>query len=173
MTKSGTLYANWTKDANQRVTLHFDTQGGSGLLDKEVLKNAELLLGDFPTTVKSGYSFSGWSLDGTTVLTYPLSFNQNQTLSAVWEKDSNQWLMIIFDSKGGFAIANQHLINGTTVANANLPIPDYYGYTFGGWSWTDGGVALQDTDTLTQSGTLYALWTQDLSQWLSLTYDLQ
>ena len=84
---SGTLYANWKKDPDQRVKLTFDVKWGTTLSEQEVLKNAELLSGDLPTTTKSGHLFRGWSLDGTTVLSYPRSFDQNITLSAVWEKD--------------------------------------------------------------------------------------
>ena len=87
VTENKTYTGNAEKDPDQRVKLTFDVKWGTTLLEQEVLKNAELLPGDLPTTTKSGHFFRGWSLDGTTVLSYPRSFDQNITLSAVWEKD--------------------------------------------------------------------------------------
>ena len=56
---------------------------------------------------------------------------------------------------------------GTSYAlTANeLPALTAAGFTFGGWSLTEGGVAVKVGDTISDNTTLYALWTEDVDPW--------
>lgn len=53
--------------------------------------------------------------------------------------------------------------SGTSYAltEGNLPTLTAEGFTFGGWSLTEGGAAVKAGDTISSSITLYALWTID------------
>lgn len=57
--------------------------------------------------------------------------------------------------------------SGTSYAlTANeLPTLTAEGFTFGGWSLTEGGAAVKAGDTISSSITLYALWTEDVDPW--------
>lgn len=57
--------------------------------------------------------------------------------------------------------------SGTSYAltEGNLPTLTAEGFTFGGWSLTEGGAAVKAGDTISSSITLYALWTEDVDPW--------
>lgn len=171
LTTSGTLYANWTKDPDQRVKLTFDVKWGTTLLEQEVLKNAKLLSGDLPTTTKSGYLFRGWSLDGTTVLSYPRSFDQNITLSAVWEKDPSQWISLSYDLQWGVLSSPNpdSLLSWTLLSTLSQPSRSWF--HFSGWNYT-GEAILPSNTTLIKSGTLYANRSENPLERLTITYHL-
>lgn len=168
---SGTLYANWKKDPDQRVKLTFDVKWGTTLSEQEVLKNAELLPGDLPTTTKSGHLFRGWSLDGTTVLSYPRSFDQNITLSAVWEKDPSQWISLSYDLQWGVLSSPNpdSLLSWTLLSTLSQPSRSWF--HFSGWNYT-GGDILADNASLIKSGTLYANRSENPLERLTITYHL-
>ena len=168
---SGTLYANWTKDPDQRVKLTFDVKWGTTLSGQEVLKNAELLSGDLPTTTKSGHLFRGWSLDGTTVLSYPRSFDQNITLSAVWEKDPSQWISLSYDLQWGVLSSPNpdSLLSWTLLSTLSQPSRSWF--HFSGWNYT-GEAILPSNTTLIKSGTLYANRSENPLERLTITYHL-
>lgn len=46
-----------------------------------------------------------------------------------------------------------------------LPTLTEDGFTFGGWSLTEGGEAVKVGDTISANTTLYALWTEDVDPW--------
>lgn len=171
LTTSGTLYANWTKDPDQRVKLTFDVKWGTTLSEQEVLKNAELLSGDLPTTTKSGHLFRGWSLDGTTVLSYPRSFDQNITLSAVWEKDPSQWISLSYDLQWGVLSSPNpdSLLSWTLLSTLSQPSRSWF--HFSGWNYT-GEAILPSNTALITSGTLYANRSENPLERLTITYHL-
>lgn len=171
LTTSGTLYANWTKDPDQRVKLTFDVKWGTTLSEQEVLKNAKLLSGDLPTTTKSGHLFRGWSLDGTTVLSYPRSFDQNITLSAVWEKDPSQWISLSYDLQWGVLSSPNpdSLLSWTLLSTLSQPSRSWF--HFSGWNYT-GEAILPSNTTLIKSGTLYANRSENPLERLTITYHL-
>lgn len=171
LTTSGTLYANWTKDPDQRVKLTFDVKWGTTLSGQEVLKNAELLSGDLPTTTKSGHLFRGWSLDGTTVLSYPRSFDQNITLSAVWEKDPSQWISLSYDLQWGVLSSPNpdSLLSWTLLSILSQPSRSWF--HFSGWNYT-GEAILPSNTALITSGTLYANRSENPLERLTITYHL-
>lgn len=81
----------------------------------------------------------------------------------------SQLYTISFDSKGGSAVSS--LTQSSVGASIAKPTdPTKSGYTFNGWSTTDGGTtAVTWPRTPTSNETLYAIWTEALSAPTSLT----
>lgn len=170
-TENKTYTGNAEKDPDQRVKLTFDVKWGTTLSEQEVLKNAKLLSGDLPTTTKSGHLFRGWSLDGTTVLSYPRSFDQNITLSAVWEKDPSQWISLSYDLQWGvLSSPNPDSLLSWTLLSA-LSQPSRSWFHFSGWNYTREAILPSNTALIT-SGTLYANRSENPLERLTITYHL-
>ncbi len=170
-TENKTYTGNAEKDPDQRVKLTFDVKWGTTLSGQEVLKNVELLSGDLPTTTKSGHLFRGWSLDGTTVLSYPRSFDQNITLSAVWEKDPSQWISLSYDLQWGvLSSPNPDSLLSWTLLST-LSQPSRYWFHFSGWNYTREAILSSNT-ALIKSGMLYANRSENPLERLTITYHL-
>lgn len=126
-----------------------------------------ILESDFvtPTTsaTRAGYTFTGWNTQpdksGKSYLpgvSYTNSGDVN--LYAQWTANLNT---VTFDSKGGTSVsAGSFKTAGYVRAPAD---PSRDGYTFAGWSLTDGGSAITFPYSPTATGdiTLYAKWTQN------------
>ena len=75
---------------------------------------------------------------------------------------------VSFNSNGGTAVATQDFLGSITAPTA----PTRAGYTFGGWTATDGGetiVSFPYTPSETSNITLYAKWTQNLTKAVAST----
>ena len=80
-----TLYAVWEKDAtNNKITITFDTRGGSKLESITISKDTELVLPKEPT--RDGYVFKGWIDKNETPIYNKVLLAEDTTLYAVWEK---------------------------------------------------------------------------------------
>jgi len=120
---------------------------------------------------RAGYTFAGWAeTDGAaTTVTFPYapSETSNITLFAKWAGSTNT---VAYDSKGGTAVANGSF---TTGGNFTAPTaPTRAGYTFAGWTATDGGstiVSFPYAPSETSNITLYAKWTQNLTKAVAST----
>lgn len=68
-------------------------------------------------------------------------------------------LTITYNSKGGTAVSNDYVNTGASISSAPTA-PSSSGYTFGGWSATDGGAAVTFPYEHLQTAnfTLYAIW---------------
>ena len=55
--------------------------------------------------------------------------------------------------------------NSYALTDANLPPLEAAGFTFGGWSLTEGGAAVKAGYEINSSITLYALWTEAVDPW--------
>jgi uncharacterized repeat protein (TIGR02543 family) len=135
----------------------FDAKGGSNVTSGNFLTASDVTEPTAPT--RTGYTFAGWSAtDGGTALTFPYTpgVTNNITLFARWDALNNQ---VTFDSKSGSAVANGVFASGGTVS-APTP-PTRSGFTFAGWSATDGGTAVTFpyTPNVVTDITLYAKWT--------------
>ena len=78
-----------SKDTYESIiynTIHFETNGGTGVKSKETdeIKTA-------PTTTKDGYVFDGWYLDKslTSAVIFPLQVKQDMTIYAKWVQIEN------------------------------------------------------------------------------------
>lgn len=125
------------------------------------------LASDFttPTTsaTKAGYTFTGWNTQpnrsGKSYLpgiTYANTGDVN--LYAQWVANSNA---VTYDSKGGTQVSSGSFLTGGSVSAPTAPTRD--GYSFAGWSVTDGGssVTFPYPPVATSDITLYAKWTQN------------
>ena len=80
-----TLYAVWEKDATgNKITITFDTKGGSKIDSITIGKDTELTLPKEPT--KDGYVFKGWVDKNETPIYNKVLLAEDTTLYAVWEK---------------------------------------------------------------------------------------
>ena len=77
--KEITLKATWTE--KQKVTLSFDTDGGSAAASKQVCPGEAV--GTLPTSTKSGYVLNGWTLNGS-AFNANSKVNGNTTVKAQW-----------------------------------------------------------------------------------------
>lgn len=73
----------------------FDLDGGYGV--EPIYARYGTEIGDVGTPTKAGYTFKGWSLDGTTVVDLPETMPAgNVTYKAVWEADDTAKVTIVF-----------------------------------------------------------------------------
>ena len=80
-----TLYAVWEKDAtSNKITITFDTRGGSKIESITISKDTELTLPKEPT--RDGYVFKGWVDKNETPIYDKVLLAEDTTLYAVWEK---------------------------------------------------------------------------------------
>lgn len=87
VTENFTLYARWGS-AEDKVTVTFDSQGGTAVDSQEFVKGESANVPSEPT--KTGYTFIGWfeNAEGTgTAFDFSTAINENKTLYAKWEKD--------------------------------------------------------------------------------------
>jgi uncharacterized repeat protein (TIGR02543 family) len=115
--------------------------------------------------LKAGYTFTGWDTlaggGGTAFAAGDsyLALYGSQTFYAQWEADD---LAVTWDAKGGTAISNTTV---ETDASLSAPTnPTRTGYTFDGWSATDGGskVTFPYTHGNTEVFTMFARWIADV-----------
>ena len=110
--------------------------------------------------IRSGFDFMGWSAtDGGSVVAFPYTpgVTNDITLYAKW---TPRQYAITFNSNGGSAVASESFVTGGQITAAPAS-PTRSGYTFAGWSATEGGsvVAFPYTPGVTNDITLYAKWT--------------
>ena len=169
---SGTLYANWTKDPDQRVKLTIHHQEGTGTESPfEVLKISEL--SNLPLqSYKTGFLLTGWAeTSGGTILPADTKFVADTDLFAVWEKDPSQWISLSYDLQWGVLSSPNpdSLLSWTLLSTLSQPSRSWF--HFSGWNYT-GGDILADNASLIKSGTLYANRSENPLERLTITYHL-
>ena len=156
VTEDITLYAKWST-ATYDVT--FNSKGGSSVANGSFEHNGSLAIPYDPT--REGYGFLGWSAtDGGSAVSFPYSpgVTEDITLYALWSADTH---LVTFDSKGGSEVDYDSFDTDGSIAEPFAPTRD--GYTFLGWSATDGGsaVSFPYSPGVIDAVTLYALWSAD------------
>lgn len=151
--------AQWTANT---YNVTFDSKGGSAVTGGTY--NTGGTLAEPTAPAKAGYTFAGWSLtDAGSAVTWtsgnysPVGFG-DFTMYALWSADT---YTVTFDSKGGTSVSNGSYSTGGTLAEPTAPTKA--GYTFAGWSLTDGGSAVTWTSGFYSPAgygniTMYALW---------------
>ena len=155
-----TLKAKWEK-AEEKVTVTFNSDGGSSVAKQEITKGSKATKPKDPT--KNGYTFNGWTLNGAT-FNFNNAVNSNITLKASWKANSTNnntnnnnnsnntsnntnnnnnnnnttttKYTVTFDSQGGSSVPSQTVIKGGKVTKPTNPTKD--GYDFLGWLLADG-----------------------------------
>lgn len=75
--------------------MNFDLDGGYGV--EPIYARYGTPIGTVGTPTKAGYTFVGWSLDGTTVVTLPKTMPaKNSTYKAVWTPDDTAKVTVVF-----------------------------------------------------------------------------
>lgn len=75
--------------------MNFDLGGGYGV--EPIYARYDAPIGDVGTPTKAGYTFVGWSLDGTTVVALPSTMPaENRTYKAVWKADDTAKVTVVF-----------------------------------------------------------------------------
>jgi uncharacterized repeat protein (TIGR02543 family) len=138
-------------------TVTFDAKGGSTVTAGSFLTTSTVSEPTAPT--RAGYSFAGWSAtDGGTVEVFPYApgVATNITMYAKWDALDNA---VTFDSKGGSSVTASVFSSGGNVSEPTAPT--LTGFTFAGWSATDGGtrVTFPYAPGVVTDITLYAKWT--------------
>ena len=154
-TASFTLYAIWSANS---LTITYDSQGGSAISNGSTTTGGSISASP-GTPTRAGYSFAGWSATTTgSTVTFPYAHGVTMaiTMYARWNAIDNA---VTFDSKSGSSVASAIFSSGGTVAEPTAPTRS--GYTFTGWSATDGGsaVTFPYAPGVVTDITLYAKWT--------------
>jgi uncharacterized repeat protein (TIGR02543 family) len=150
-----TLYAQWTANS---LTVTYNSKGGTTVSNGSV--NTAASISTAPTApTRAGYTFTAWSAtDGGIAINFPFAHGQtaNFTLYALWTAGS---LVVTYNSQGGSAVSNGTAATGASISSAPTA-PTRTGYTFDGWSTTDGGIAINFpfAHGQTTNFTLYARW---------------
>lgn len=148
------------KPSCKNKIVKFDSLGGSKCDNKSVSPGSEV--GKLCTPSKSGYEFNGWydqagckgnKISETTVV------SKDTTYYACWKPKG---LTLTYNNKGGSGCSSQSIKYNTPVGN--LCKPTRSGYTFAGWSKTDGGsVNVSTSSAFTANTTIYAVWNSSCS----------
>lgn len=148
-----TLYAKWEK-ITQKITISFDTNGGSKISNVDINKGSTLSFPAEPT--KNGYKFKGWTLKNGNSVNTSTKFNENTTLYASWEKVVEN-VTISFDTNGGNKLNDITTTKGSSIKFPTNPTKD--GYDFKGWTLKNGS-SVNESTKFNENTTLYASWSK-------------
>ena len=155
ITDSMTLYAKWTEN---KYTLTFDANGGSGTMTPKADLTGEYTLPANEFTAPSGKQFKGWSLTTDGAIVTKVAMTENRTVYAIWENIPVVTYTVSFAANGGTGtMADVTGISGEYTLPANgFTAPA--GKQFKAWSV--GGVekAVGDKITVTANTTVNAVW---------------
>ncbi len=156
-----TLFAVWAPSGD--VSFTFDSQGGTVIPPVSVRVGHDLGWPTVPS--RAGYTFLGWSRTISGVIVNSMTVTTERVMYAVWSQDG---ATVSFNSEGGSAVESMSVPFGTNIVWPADPTRD--GYSFDGWATSEGGSVLV-TLNVTDSTTLYAVWTEDLP--ISFFFDPQ
>lgn len=160
-TSSITLYAVWLPDT---FTLTYDSNTADNPVatpssQSFTVDGTALSLATVGSMAKVGYTFQGWSTttagSGGAAVSSPYTPSASVTLYAKWA--INQYT-ITFNAHGGSVVPSTTVDHGSELVWPT--VPTRAGYSFSGWSNTDGGEIL-GTFAATTPATLHAVWTRD------------
>ncbi|NDI09496.1 MAG: hypothetical protein EBY74_00610 [Actinobacteria bacterium] len=153
----GSVAMNHTLDVFfETVTypVYFNANGGTGGTTVQVYKGANAI-DSAPAVTRAGYTFLGWSQDGTYLVTNLQITTQAETVTALWQLNSYP---ITFDVNGGTgeSITVSIEYGANALSYESKPATTREGYTFAGWG-VDTVTAVA-SHTVTETKTLYAIW---------------
>lgn len=178
-----TMTGELTNAANQAVSFNvnngkitvvdvadveFDTNGGTpATIEKQTVKIGEKLdSSKIPTVTKTGYTFAGWQIDGTTTI-FKIDTDKVQQAMKLVAQWTPITYTIAFDGNGATS-GSTASVTATYDQDATLTANGFTktGYTFQGWAETDNGAKKYDdgatVKNLTAENeatvTLYAVW---------------
>ncbi len=163
-----TLIALWEAvlPSNLVVTVTFDTDGGTPLIDEIVIdKGSKVTKPADP--VKDGYTFEGWYYNNK-----KHNFNdvidEDITLTAKWDKVVGKTYYVTFDTGGGIPNSIYETVSEGNKANKPAD-PTKDGHTFDGWFYNDSEY---DFNALvTKDITIVAKWIKDEVTMYEIVFD--
>ena len=150
-----TLVANYTANS---YTVTFNPNGQGGIVNPTTKSvTYDSTYGTLPTPTRTGYSFTGWTLNGTKInSTTQVKTASNHTLVAQWTANS---YTLKYNANGGTVNPTTKTVTFDT-AYGTLPTPTRAGYIFIGWYTTkDGGSQVTSATKMTTEGAeIFAHW---------------
>ena len=164
VTKNIKLVAVYIKDESdlEKVTVSFDTDGGSIINDIRVTKGNRLP--NISNPIKEGYVFLYWQLGGKTYdINSPII--EDIKLKAKYEKG----YVVKFDSDGGSSISSITVSKNTPVSEPTSPNKDGYEFSY----WQLDGKKYDFTSNVTNNILLKAKWKKSTSEevYYTVTFD--
>ena len=160
-----TLYAKWVEN---KYTLTFDANGGSGSMAPKADLTGEYTLPSNEFTAPSGKQFKGWSLTADGAIVTKVEMTENKTVYAIWEDIPVVTYTVAFNSNDGTEVAPQNVNAGEKLTEPT-PAPTKEGFTFDGWYEDSTFSKKFDFNTpITGNITLYAKWVENK---YTLTFD--
>jgi uncharacterized repeat protein (TIGR02543 family) len=136
----------------------FNSKGGSAVTNQDAY--SKITQSTAPT--RAGYTFAGWTAtDGDeTTVTFPYAPSEfvGITLYAKWTPNTYR---VNWNSRGGTAVSRGSFVTEGSIATAPTT-PTRSGYTFAGWTATNGGstiVTFPHKPGVIENISLYAKWT--------------
>ncbi|MDR3130058.1 MAG: InlB B-repeat-containing protein [Treponema sp.] len=154
------IHAQWqdpNEDPIEQYTITFNSQDGNAI--PSITANEETIIIKPTDPVRAGFIFLGWFTNktGGTIMEWPHTLAEDQTLYAHWQSSEANTYTIAFDTKGGSEVKSISNIDGTLIYAPEDPTKT--GYTFLGWfSEAAGGKKYTWPHTLTKDVTVYAHW---------------
>lgn len=144
-----------------KVTVTFDSDGGSAVSPQEITKGGKVNKPEDPT--KKNHTFAGWFEEGaTTEFDFDTAITADITLKAHWTAYGETpppagKVTVTFDSDGGSAVPSQEIDEGGKAVKPENPTKA--NHTFAGW-FKEGATTEFDFNTaISESITLTAHWT--------------
>ncbi len=167
-TTSGT-----TTSATEKVTVTFETNGGSTVNSVQVDKGTKLTKPTNPTKTadESKYEFVGWFTDEglTTEFNFNTELTSNIKLYAKWNKTDK--ISVVF-ANTDLETVKQFPGTITRPTNPTKATDEEYSYTFDNWYSDEDCTTVFDFNTVVNDSiTLYAKWNKTQTGF-NITYDL-
>ena len=136
----------------------FNSKGGSAVTNQDAY--SKITQSTAPT--RAGYTFAGWTATdgGETTVTFPYAPSEfvGITLYAKWTPNT---YIVNWNSRGGTAVSRGSFVTEGSIATGPTA-PTRSGYTFAGWTATNGGstiVTFPHKPGVIENISLYAKWT--------------
>ena len=169
-----TLYAQWTpvNTDSDKVTVTLDPNGG--VLETtsiKATKGAEY--GVLPVPVKTGYTFDGWTSDGTLVTATTKVKTADHKLIAHWTEEIIK-VNVTYNANGGTVTKTEkEVVFGQTYGTLLTPARD--GYTFDGWyTAAENGEKVTSETTVESPNdhSIFAHWIENKKE-ITITFNTQ
>lgn len=143
-----------------QVTLTYDANGAEGEVPAavEVGHGTSVRLARPEGLSKDNATFAGWKIGETTYQAgEEVTLNENTTATAQWKANSHT---VTFNTMGGGYIPRQTVEHGKTIGEVTPPTKD--GFTFTGWTTSDGKTFDPEKDPVNGDITLVAKYVPDV-----------